>query len=304
MLHSRFVSMTFLLAALLVSSCSSIQKSYPENSDQYWSQLVKTSELKNESLLEVLKKENAHLFNQIERDAQDSKLLSFWGKSLNVDSGTRKQIIRDDIIMDLHQKFHLTTDKTIVHAGITHTYGYLFSVLDTPYGFKRKRWIEPTLNYAFAFVGNSLSPETLQGTLLSNLTYFAGKIAFKQSADKASLEQLKNVSEEVRHFDYSKLPLVTLEEAITHSPIVLRTTLVKLPFKREGEENEALLIYSVFNEAQKSEQLITAFPIKRDAYSKITEGVDARNGQSIAVRYNAYVEGLMDQKLTGTRKIR
>lgn len=301
---ARYSAIFISVALFLVTSCSSVEKRYPENSDLYWSALVKTSETKKMSILDVLKKENPHLAKQFDEDAKDSKhLIGLWGKSLNFDSGAKKQIISDAIITDLHKKFNLETDKRIVHAGITHTYGYLFSVLDTPYGYKRKRWVDPTLNYAFTFSGNSLSPETMQGGLLSNVTYFAGKIAFKNENERARLDKLKNVSAEVKNFDYSKLNIKIVEEEINHNthPVTLRTTLVKLPFKTSTEENDYLLIYSVLS-AQK-EVLITAFPIKKNAFNKIVDPGNMGKNQPIAVRYNAYVDGLMDQKLTGTRKL-
>lgn len=300
-------SFFFFLLLLILTSCSShkslLEKHYAENTDQYWSNLVNKSEQEKISLFEVLKKENPHLHKQIEEDAKDTHLLSFWGKSLNFDSGAKKQIISDNIITDLHSKFHLKIDKKIVHAGITHSYGYLFSVLNTPYGFKRKRWIAPTLNYGFALSGNSLSPETTQGGLLSNVTYFAGKIAFKSESEKARLDHLGNVSDEIRYFDYKKLDVKFIEEEINHSHLSLRTALVKLPFKRSDEENEYWLIYTLLNQKDRNEVLITAFPIKRDAYNKITDAADLGKNRLIAVRYNAYVAGLMDQKLMGTRKI-
>lgn len=307
MRFSRFFSPLFLTISLVTVSCSSVEKIYAENTDQYWSQLVKTSEQKKISILEVLKKENLHLYNQIEADAQDLLVLDFWGKSLNFDSGAKKQIISDAIISDLQKKFKLSNDNKVVHAGVTHTYGYLFSVLDTPYGTKRKRWIEPTLNYGFGFQGNGLSPETMQGSLLSNVTYFAGKLGFRDEERKQQLDQLKNVSPEVRNFDYKKVARTVLEEEVAATPITLRTTLVKLPFKQPQEESDYLLIYTVLNQkekqSEKREVLITAFPIKKDAYAKTVDPSGLGKNQPVVVRYNAYVEGLMEQKWTGVRKI-
>lgn len=300
----RLVSLVHAFVALITISCSNIETTMAENTDQYWMRLVKLAEQNNRSILETVKTENPHLFNQIEVDSKETGLLSFWGKSLNFDSGAKKQIISDAIIGDLQKKFGITHDNKSVHAGITHTYGYLFSVLETPYGYKRKRWIEPTLNYGFAMSGNSLSPDAMQGSLLSNTTYFAGKIAFKEESEKKALDQLHHVSLEVKNFDYSKLNVTYLEEEIDHSSVTLKTALVKLPFKRAEEENDALLIYSVWNDLEKKEVLITAFPIKKDAFAKIVDPAYLGKNQNITVRYNAFVEGLMDHKLTGTRKIR
>jgi len=300
-----FVKTSSLIISLLLLtfvSCSGIEKNDAENTDAYWARLVKKTE-KKMSILDVLKQENPHLYQQIDSDSKDPNLVHFWGKSYNFDSGAKKQIISDAIIADLQKKFKVENDNRIVHAGITHTYGYLFSVLDTPYGYKRKRWIEPTLNYGFALSANSLAPDTLRGALLSNVTYFAGKIAFKQESDKEALDHLINVSDELKNFDYKRLQTTYLEEEISGSPVTLRTALVKLPFKRAEEENDALLIYSVWNQKEKNEVLITAFPIKKDAFNKIIDPSGLGKNQPIAVRYNAYVEGLMDQKLSGTRKI-
>lgn len=292
---------------LVFISCASkpIPQIVTAKDDRYWSDLVEQSKKSNKSILSILMKMNPDLYKQIQKDSVDSALLTFWGQSLNFDSGAKKKIVDDQLITDLHEQFGLKTDTMIVHAGITHSYGYLFSTISTPYGFKRKRWIDPTLNYAFSFSGNSLGPETMEGSLLSNLTFFVGSITFKNEHKKKALKNLKNVSSEVLHFSYSKLSVETLEEQIQNvkNPVVLRTTLVRLPFKKENEENDYLLIYSILFPKNKNELLITAFPIKSDAYKKITDAHFLGAKQSITIRYNAYLEGLMDKSLFGVRKL-
>lgn len=301
-------SVLLIISMFALFSCSKFQtKSKTETIDQYWGRIQSEVTTTKTPLLSVLKKTNPHLYQQIVNDSKDPLLTNFWGRSTNFDSGAKKQIIDDEIISDLQGQFNIHNDNKIVHAGITHTYGYLFSVINTPYGYKRKRWTDPTLNYAFAFSGNSLSPETLEGGLLSNVTYFTGTIAFKQDSDRLALKRLKNVSSEVLNFDYSKLSVDKVEEEImqgTLHDITLRTTLVKLPFKRAEEENDYLLIYSVFNPKTHKELLITAFPIKKEAYKKIVEGDSLGTKRPIIVRYNAYLEGYMDKNLTGTKKLR
>ncbi|MDO9181974.1 MAG: hypothetical protein Q7U04_06180, partial [Bacteriovorax sp.] len=212
----------------------------------------------------------------------------------------------DQLISDLQELFGIKNDNMVVHAGITHTYGYLFSTLETPYGFKRKRWVEPSVNYAFSLNGNSLSPETIQGGMLSNITFFAGSIAFKNASDKSALKNLKNVSNEILNFEYNKLSIDVLEEQILGGAgnlITLRTTFVPFAFKATGEENDYLLIYSIYNPKLKKEFLITVFPIKKDAYKKTTAADSFGDNQAISIRYNAYLDGLMELKLIGTRKL-
>jgi hypothetical protein len=272
----------------------------------YFSDLVFKSIEKNESILKILENKNPHLLSQIQNDSRDSLLLNFWGESLNFDSGAQKKIINDQIISDLQAQFGIKNDNRVVHAGITHTYGYLFSVLETPYGFKRKRWIDSSLNYAFSLVGKSLSPETKEGGLLSNITFFVGKLAFKNKKDQDALLLLKNVSREVLNFDYSKIPKLVLEEQIKGADsqnVILRTTLIHLPIKQDREENDYLLIYSIFSSNFNKEKLVTAFPIKEEAFKKITSPMMLGASQPIVLRYNAYVNNFTDKSFLGVRKL-
>ncbi len=296
-----------LLLILVLTSCSH-QKSKNNTGldDLYFSDLVFKSIEKNESILKILENKNPHLLSQIQNDSRDSLLLNFWGESLNFDSGAQKKIINDQIISDLQAQFGIKNDNRVVHAGITHTYGYLFSVLETPYGFKRKRWIDSSLNYAFSLVGKSLSPEAKEGGLLSNITFFVGKLAFKNKKDQDALLLLKNVSREVLNFDYSKIPKLVLEEQIKGADsknVILRTTLIHLPIKQDREENDYLLIYSIFSSNSNKEKLVTAFPIKEEAFKKITSPMMLGASQPIVLRYNAYVNNFTDKSFLGVRKL-
>ncbi len=298
----KFVSIIF---TFLLTSCSALTPHF-EKSDLYWSQLVTLSVEKKESILSILKDKNSHLYKQIQNDARDMSLTSFWGKSLNFDSGAKNKIIADQILSDLQAVFSIHNDNYIVHAGITHTYGYLFSVLETPYGYKRKRWIDSSLNYAFSLSEQSLSPETKNGGLLSNITYFSGMIAFKEQEQKNRLKNLLNVSLEIKNFDYSMLKVNHLEEVVSgdeSTNVTLRTTLVLLPKKMKDSENDYLLIYSLYDQKKRHEVLITAFPIKADAYKKITDPRELGGNRPIVVRYNAYWPALMEKNLSGSRNI-
>lgn len=301
-----------LSTLLFFASCSYLQTSLQQpnlslKDDQYWAQLVKTSEESNLSILDIVKNKNPALYAQIINDAKDTQLLDLWGQSLNFDSGAKKQIINDKIISALHSQFGIKLDifnsDKVVHAGITHTYGYLFSVLDTPYGYKRKRWVLPTFNFGFSLKGLSLSPETTEGGLLSNVTYFMGMLSFKNESEKKALKNLKNVSTEIRNFDYSSLKRIEyLEESFSN--FTLRTTLIPLVKKHENEENDYLLIYSILDRKLAKESLVTAFPININAYRKIISSEFLGSDMPIVIRYNAYLEGQMGKNLKGLRKLR
>ncbi len=245
----------------------------------------------------MIEENNAALYNQMLLDSKDPMLPMFWGKSHNFDSGAKKVIVDEKIIEDLQRLFNIKNDNKIVHAGVIHTYGYLFSTIETPYGYKRKRWIEDTLNYGFGLTGKGLSPETIDGGLLSNVTYFSGMIAL---SDKTQLNLLKNVSSEIVAFDYTKLSYQRIEEST--KDFVLITNLVKLPMKKEKEENDYLLIYSINDLRIGKEFLITAFPVNTQSRDKILDPKELGAGKKITIRYNAYLDGL-ENNFTGTRKI-
>jgi hypothetical protein len=286
---------------LLTLSCASkktpIKKSQSLAQDQFWNELVEESRQSNLGIIKVLKENNPALYKQVLMDSKDPLLPMLWGKSFNFDSGAKKQIVDEEIIKDLQALFNISNDNKIVHAGIMHSYGYLFSTIDTPYGYKRKRWVAPTLNYAFRLSHNSLSPTTMEGGLLSNLTYFIGMIAL---SDKTQLSIFKNVSNEIFTFDYSKLSVERLEEQTKEYTIV--TNLVKLPRKLEKDDNEYLLIYSINDHRINKELLITAFPINSDSYKKIVAPSSLGANQKISLRYNAYLERA-EINSTGTRKL-
>jgi galactitol-specific phosphotransferase system IIB component len=292
----------FLTVVLIISlSCASKKtrsiSAFTPTQDQYWNDLVDESREAHARITDVLEENYPSLYNEILLDSKDPMLPMFWGQSTNFDSGAKKQIVDTEIIQVIQAMFNIKNDNKIVHAGIMHTYGYLFSTINTSYGYKRKRWISPTLNIGFGLNGNSLSPETIEGGLLSNVTYFTGMIAL---SDKIKLGLLKNVSNEVVTYDYSKLNVDRLEEATKDYTIV--TSLVKLPNKVENDANEYLLIYSIIDHRIQKETLVTAFPINTDSYKNILAPGALGPNQKIILRYNAYLAGA-EKSAIGTRKL-
>lgn len=291
----------FFSALLNFVSCS---HQLTQSQDKYWEEI--NHKALQSSLLSVLEVQNKSLYNQVINDSQDLNLPGFWGQSFNFDSGAKKTILEDKLIAELQAKYNIVNDNKIVHAGIMHTYGYLFSTLNTPYGFKRKRWVEPTLSYGFNLAGKSISPNPTEGTLLSNITYFAGKLAFSEASNIEKLDTLKNVSSEIKNFSYSKTKLDILDEEINYPEnvkITLRTTIVKFFQKEANEENDYLLIYSWLNRDTKEEKLITAFPIKRDAYLKTLDIQGLGDDRPILVRYNGHIGNDANARYSGKRLI-
>jgi hypothetical protein len=306
MMKYLWASLIFLLLA-----CShQAKKNDLTLSDEYWDKMIDESHTAKISIIEKLKQENPKLFTQMKNDSADPSLLMFWGVSLNSDGGINlngslnKQIVESDILLDIHHFFGLKNDSVKVHAGITHTYGYLFSRLITPYGFKRKRWTNPTLNYAFGLKHHSLAPSPDDGSLLSNLTYLAGKLSFRNKEQIEQLDKLQNVSEEVKGIDYKLIKRTRLVEKLTKpAPLNIVTSLVKFAKKMPGEENDYLLIYTLEDPRSLKAELITAFPIKLEAYQKIINPESLGEDKEITFRYNAYKSGFVPGRLKGSKAI-
>lgn len=96
-----FITILYLLVLLNLSSCSHLMTNQDKKVDLYWSELVNESTQQKKSIIKILEKSNPSLYNQIIKDAEDPALLSFWGKSINFDSGVKKKILNDELITDL-----------------------------------------------------------------------------------------------------------------------------------------------------------------------------------------------------------
>jgi hypothetical protein len=296
---------TLFIALFILLSCSgqksrSLSQEINANprEDVFWNAIAMESVKSNMNILDVLADNDPALVEQIYTDSKDPLLPQFWGQSYNFDSNAKKTIVDEKIIKDLQQLFGIQNDNQKVHAGIIHTYGYLFSTIETPYGYKRKRWIEPTLNTGFTLTSQALSPFTIEGGMLSNITFFAGKLVFKSNERQTQLAALKNVANEVFTYDYSKLTKFRLEEET--EKYVLVTTFVEIPTK--NDENYYLLIYSTVNKQTREEKLITAFPVNRETFQKTTAPSELGDNKKITLRYNAYL-GSQEQSFKGRRRL-
>lgn len=292
MKKSNILSVFFLSFLILLQSCSSTpvkpvrQVSNISTSDAEWNEVANNSVEQKINITELLQEKNPALLKQIKNDATDPLLLSFWGQSVNFDSGAKKIIVDLDILNDLHELFSVTTDGRVAHAGIIHTYGYLFSTIETPYGFKRARWTEPTLNKGFGLTTQAFSPTPSAGSLLSNVTFLAGKLAFRSPEKLQHLSALKNVSNELFTYDIKKLKRVRLEEKTTDIDLI--TTFVQFPYPT-GDTNQYLLIYSTRNEITDEEKLITVFPVNEESFKKTTDPKNLGAEKLIQLKYNAFL---------------
>lgn len=267
-------------------------------------------------VLPTLKSSVPELFKQIERDAKNPSLRSLWGKSINFDEFAKGIIVHPEIIKSIGSIFGSeVTDQRVVHAGMEHVYGYLFSVLKTPYGYKRARWVQPTLEQGFQLTSKILSPTPPEGTLFGNLTYFIGKIAFRNDPIELNiLKKLKKdspqVAKELITFPYNKLKVTRLIETLSvptssekTRTITLRTDLVRFQTDPQDQSNSHLLIYSIVDPELGGAKLVTAFPVDTAFVEKTLNPENLGKEKTVLARFNAFVEGLSGKELKGERQV-
>ena len=256
---------------------------------------------------------------KIKLDANSTKEI-FWGTSLNFDDNAKAEIIDKSILKDIGKYLNtsisvdeLTTfNKYVVKAGFEHTYGYLFSTLQTPYGYKRQRWLSGEIERAFKLPQYTFGPmPTDNSTLFSNVTYFAGKIAFRFSP--INLKQLEmskeNVSESVLSFPYAQLKIERVVETIMAPmrngqmrQVQLITDYVPFLIKNSEIPNAVLLIYTVVDNANNEMKLISMFPISQQSLTSALNKNNFGQNKSMTTRNNAYVEGVTGEVFKGERR--
>ena len=203
-------------------------------------------------------------------------------------------------------------DGSIVHAGLQHTYGYLLSTIETPYGFKRDRWVSPMLERAFDLPIDALGPNPTEGTLLANATMIAGHAAFR--GDPVATKRLHRIAPHVatsirkRNFDRFEQTRIVESLKLRDSAgrfrsVHIRTDLVPFPNAVDGCPDTALLIYSVEDSIQPGAQLVTLFPVGPATIEELT--LPERFGLAVEIRtrFNAFVEGVSGRVLVGRRSI-
>jgi hypothetical protein len=242
---------------------------------------------------------------QLEADTRSRQLLHLWGLSRNMDeSNLTVKTVPVNLIAYFNSILKVDYDDTfsVGHAGLNHTYGYLFSQVYTPFGYKRARYVQGEIEAGFGLPDNTFGGVANKGTLLGNMTYFAGKIAFRDADAKLSASTLQAIldqkeitlSDELRAFDFSKAKVRRLVETIDSEKVYLqlRTDIVEFPNKQTRGTNEALLIYSIDFHApgqEKQPRLITAFPVAKSFGDALftQEGIGTDKQIPLKLKYNA-----------------
>lgn len=252
----------------------------------------------------LLRRRCPSIVRQLERDAARPGLLRSWGRSANVDENTGTTIVPVTILRAVLDLAGLAWHDEHVHAGVMHTYGYLFSPIETPYGLKRDRWVEGQVERALGLPRRSLVPQPRSGTLLANLTYALGRIAFRgRRREIDTLRRFRDDVPDAGAFAYRKLRGVRTTETFCparNRVVRLHTDLVRTaPRSPHG----ALLLLWIEDTLDRTGSLITAFPIAGASLPEVLPG-DVEQRAEIRLRYNARIPGLATGPFQGIREVR
>lgn len=242
---------------------------------------------------------------QIRTDAKRKGPFSFWGRSSNIDELANETIVAPEIIDLIAKVADRKISPLTPHAGLQHTYGYLFSLIETPYGMKRDRWIESNLESAFGLQSSTLGPDPEDGTLLANATWLSGKIAFRAKPDH--LLRLESYlggkySSDLGTVRFDTLPQTRIIEKIgsrkrqNRKAWSLQTDLVPFP----NDDGTSLLVYSVVEEYSNNHVLITLFPVDQAAHQELLSRAQTKQRTDIRTRFNTHIPALGTDRLAGT----
>jgi len=246
--------------------------------------------------------------------------LSAWGRSVNYDEHGKDIIVLPPLLEALAQEMpepptvggiQTSGGWSVGHAGITHTYGYLFSLLQTPFGYKRARWVSPELEQGFGLPQGTLGPKPSEGTFLVNVTDFFAQIAFSgQTASPYLLDRFRSPASALTKFRFSDLKGYRLVESTqvraadgTVRSVDLITDLVQFSQTPVVGKDRYLLVYSIRDPNEGGVKLITGFPVTTDFVDELRNPKTLGDGQKIVTRYNGYIAGLTENGGLGTRRL-
>ncbi len=261
-----------------------------------WAEMARQISDEKKSCDEVFKNSAPAIVEQLKKDSLAKDLLNLWGQAKNFDEGAKAVIVKNEILQCLSKKLKLKNaiterpDFNVIHAGLQHTYAYMFSNLITKYGFKRDRWTKDDLRVGLGLTPGLLSPQAGDGAFLSNVTYLFAKLTF--GTDK--LKAQPNVAKEILKLDVKNYFVRHLREIINDKPFTIHTHFVKLNTEKLSSKNTHLLIYWIENRKLKRNQFISGFPVDTATVEKAFDPQNLGPGKPITTRYNAWLPEVTD----------
>lgn len=233
------------------------------------------------------------ILKSLASDMRTPSRFELWGESINRDANTGTTIVDARILRALLSKAGRALRGEVAHAGVQHTYGYLLSILKTPYGYKRARWVEPTLEKGFGLPDGTLGAAPLHGTLLGNATFFLASIALRDSElAQRKVHTDKQVDKSLLAFDFKRLSIHRLIERTQVKNAALEWRIDLVAFVTPQGEYTHLLLYSVQDSRAAHPTLLTAFAVTQAYANNLMQPAQPATNTPMRSRYNAFVLGV------------
>lgn len=293
----------------LQESTLKAQKRIGETWMEMTESLLKITPLNEETFKSAL----PEIAKQLVDIGHDVSWIKLWGKSLNFDGYKKTQIVHSDLIKiigELSGWQEKGNKEYAYHAGLLHTFGYLFSNVEPPppFGYKRDRWINEVATKGLGLPDDVWSPYPPEGNFMANMSFIAASIAFRGLNWQDRIASLNLVSPELREYDFSKLKIKRIEEKIEinepgreeKAELTIYTDLVRFPHSSESPSTY-LLVYSLKDSREHEPKLITMFPVDDKMDQRLT-GQESGEVNNVRLSYNAISDNVEEnQPLKGTR---
>ncbi len=258
--------------------------------------------------LEFLRNRCPAIVAQIHRDREPDGPFAYWGQSLNTDEIADHTIVERPILETLAKAANLKMSLTYPHAGVQHTYGYLFSSIQTPYGKKRERWIDGSLERAFRQPAETFGPFPQEGTLLANATWLAGHFAFRKDTfiTRLHVRLRARIAESLLEIQWDRYRSQRFTESTqfldgaTLVTIVLQSDIIFIGHQGNQGPNPYLLVYSTQDSRKSHPELITLFTVSESFVEAIHTRAKQRKIADVRPRYNTYIPGFPATPQFGT----
>lgn len=264
------MKISFILA--VIASMSLLNMSYaqtesnPEKTYEFYKKLFE--KIDHEKKIISIDGEIPNFKKKIKKALDISK--THWSDSVIYDEFAKKNILEPEFLKKIGIPHKKTGGIIHVPAGAMHTYGYMFSQLETQFGKKSKRWVEQKLDERMGLAAGTFSPTPPKGEFLENLTK---ELRRAVSGENAKAPHVGFIEEEVT-FTNGKY-------------VKILTHFIQLMDMGE-QKNEKLLVYEIQYKG-KSPWFVTAFPVNELFFGEVRNS-KAHDIEIFKPRYNWYVD--------------
>lgn len=208
----------------------------------------------------------------------------YWTSCTVFDELAKAEILPEKAMIGLGIRRAVAGGVAHAPAGTMHTYGYLFSQLQTAYGLKGKRWIESRLDERLGLPAGSFSPLPPEGEFAANLT----AVLFRLAGEPANVPRAARLEPQAKPLGFVEQRVAWRTpkgRAVQASVLTFLVPLAPLPDLKTTDD--FLLIYAVRRDGRL--RFTTAFPVGR-AFADGIMAVKPDAEPSFKPRFNLYVD--------------